>query len=225
MTEGPASAPGSGPGPHAGTDLPPPPPQPAAYPGTGATTLGGPRPSATGRLGYGDQPPGSRLARPDLGRRCLGALVDLAAIAGPTVIALVLWLRAPREIRTCGEGGATLCEVPTGPAVGIGWALVATSVVVAVALALLEGRTGASPGKRVVGLRTVDARELAPLGGGRNLLRRGAQALLAATVAGGVLDHLAPLVDRAGRTLHDRLAGAAVLDVDALADLRTREGR
>ncbi len=88
-----------------------------------------------------------------------------------------------------------------------------------VALAVWEGRTGATVGNRLLGIRTHDAATAEPAGVGRVLLRWLVLWISGVVpVVGTVLVLLSPLFDPSGRRQgwHDRLARTVVHDVRAV---------
>ena len=137
-----------------------------------------------------------------LGRRSVAGLVDVlvAAVGGGGVLALEL-ARSP-----------AVTSATIGTAVTIGSAAVLTAVLLA--QWLVHGRLGWTVGRWVLGVRTVDAVDRAPIGPWRVLLR-GLVVLAAGVVPvlGPLVVLCSPLLDRTGRLRgwHDRAAGAEVL--------------
>ncbi|MGW6129817.1 RDD family protein [Cellulomonas sp. NPDC055163] len=155
----------------------------------------------------------SHPAPATLGRRAAAFLLDLAAalvLGGGVVLAVAL-----RAARDAGSGAAV---TPTSPGVLLGaWALL-------LAQALVQwwthGTLGWTLGRRVLHLRTVDARTGRPLGLARVLLRSLVVAAGSVVLLGSFVVLASPLLDRTGRHRgwHDRAAGGEVVD------LRTAEG-
>lgn len=143
-----------------------------------------------------------------LGKRALAAVVDALAafLLGGAFLAAGAW-------RMAADGGA-----------GVPWLVLVGGPALAV-VGLVQwwyhGRRGATLGKALAGLRTVDAESGAPIGLGRTLLR--ALVVAAGTLVAGVgqLVVLAsPLFDASGRRQgwHDKAARALVVDLALGAD-------
>lgn len=185
----------------------------------------GPRPAPDLAAAMGDpaQTPGTKAyVEARFGRqaafvdRILPALVD-SLLALPVVLVPVLlgtWLvvaGSPDQV-ACGSYDGT-CTVPgtgNGALVALGVVAMLLSVVLALAFELWNqayrvSRTGQSLGRKICGLRVVNARtgELLTFG----------QALLKALVAGfaGLISAVWMLFDDEGRTLSDKVADAAVV--------------
>src|SRR5690606_9242235 len=143
-----------------------------------------------------------------LGKRALAAVVDALAafLLGGAFLAAGAW-------RMAADGGA-----------GVPWLVLVGGPALAV-VGLVQwwyhGRRGATLGKALAGLRTVDAESGAPIGLGRTLVR--ALVVAAGTLVAGVgqLVVLAsPLFDASGRRQgwHDKAARALVVDLALGAD-------
>ncbi len=149
-----------------------------------------------------DEPPAG------LGRRAAAAALDAFVVLVLGGWLLVAWWVDAVRAATAGE---------TVPAPGAGVAVGALLVlVVGVVQWVLHGRTGATLGRAVVGIRTLDVETREPVGVLRVLLRGlvvGAGVLLC--VVGVVVVLLSPLFDRTGRRRgwHDVAAGDEVLVV------------
>jgi uncharacterized RDD family membrane protein YckC len=118
-------------------------------------------------------------------------------------------------------------SAPGGVLVGIGsashgavraWMLSIGSVLLAIAVivqiwqtAWRQGARGQSWGKIPIGLRTVDAESLRPIGGPRGLLRWLVDLVLGAISILQLLNYLWPLWDRRHQTWADKVAGSVVL--------------
>jgi uncharacterized RDD family membrane protein YckC len=140
----------------------------------------------------------------DVDRRFYAFAVDrLIAWGLDAVVAVVV-------IRTLGAHG----HEPVGVLL-----IVATVLLVGLATAVLQGRTGLTPGKAVAGLRLVDTATEQPIGVGRAMLR-GLVLGLAAVPFGFGLAALAwtSVADRSRlrRGWHDRLVSSIVVDVRPL---------
>ncbi len=198
------------------SDLPPPPPEPPPPPPPGFT------PSAPPPPGY--QAYGATSATPtyaSFGAR-LGALViDGIVMFVFFVPALIAIFAGPTEIEACSVDEAgditiggdlnALCEVPTGAT----WAMFAVLMLVGVAAVLLYhakltgGPSGATVGKKAVGIKVVDASTGGPIGGGRAVGRY----LFASFISGNVflLGYLWSLWDKRNQTWHDKVVSSVVV--------------
>lgn len=145
-----------------------------------------------------------------LGRRAAAVALDLVLVllAGG-------WLNVVQAVRT---SSASLADEPA-PTSAPGWLLAACAagvLVVTLVQWVLHGRLGWTVGRRIVGIRTVDARTRRPIGMWRILLRGLVVALGSVVlVVGQLVVLLSPLFDHSGRRQgwHDRAARALVLDV------------
>lgn len=145
-----------------------------------------------------------------LGRRAAAVALDvvLVLLAGG-------WLNVVQAVRTTS---ASLADEPA-PTSAPGWlvaACAAGALVVVLVQWVLHGRLGWTVGRRVVGIRTVDARTRRPIGMWRVLLRGLVVALGSVVlVVGQLVVLLSPLFDHSGRRQgwHDLAARALVLDV------------
>lgn len=150
----------------------------------------------------------SHPAPASLGRRVLASLIDQA-------VALVLGggLVLVGAVRTLADPGGA----PVTPGVLlVGWALL---LVQGLVQWWTHGTFGWTVGRRLLQLRTVDARTGRPLGLARVLLRGLVVAAGGVVVVGSLVVLASPLLDRTGRNRgwHDRVAG------DEVVDLRTVE--
>lgn len=144
-------------------------------------------------------------------RRVVAALLDGA------VLGAVAWTAA-------GDGIAAPSLQPTfdsGPDTGaLPWTSSAVVVTAFVLMLLLQGLTGQTPGRRVVGIEVVRAPAEGPVGGPpgvvRSLLRCWAHLLDAI----GLVGYLRPLWHEQGRTFADSLVGTVVLRRAPRADGR-----
>ncbi|WP_258723681.1 RDD family protein [Cellulomonas sp. NS3] len=150
----------------------------------------------------------SHPAPASLGRRAAAFLLDQAValvLGGGVVLAVAL-----RTARDLGSGPAA---TPTSPGVLIGaWALL---LVQALVQWWTHGTLGWTLGRRVLHLRTVDARTGRPLGLTRVLLRSLVVAAGSVVLVGSLVVLASPLLDRTGRNRgwHDRVAGGEVVDL------------
>jgi uncharacterized RDD family membrane protein YckC len=164
-------------------------------------------PAPAPALAVDDRPAG-------LGRRFVAALVDqvLVLVLGGGLV-VVASLRVVLALR---DDPTTLPALPV-PLLALGSVL---ALAVTVTQWLLHGRHGWTLGRRLLGVRTVDAHSRRPLGPWRVLLRGlvVAAGVLACGV-GQLVVLLSPLFDRTGRCRgwHDRAAGAEVLRVATVA--------
>ncbi|GIG39921.1 RDD family protein [Cellulomonas phragmiteti] len=148
-----------------------------------------------------------------LGRRFLAVLVDqviVLALGGGVV--LVAALQVATAVRDGAVDAAAAATVPSP--------LLAAATVLAVLVTVLQwlahGRLGWTLGRRLLGVRTVDAHSRRPVGAGRVLVRGLVVAVgVLVCAVGQYLVLLSPLLDRTGRRRgwHDRAVGAEVLRV------------
>lgn len=134
----------------------------------------------------------------DWGRRVVAALLDGAVLTGAT------WL-----VLGSGSEAPSLTPVPPGSSVaeGVSWVSSPILVALVVVLVALQGYTGATPGKRVVGIAVVRASTGRPVGLVTSALRVVAHLLDAILLIG----YLRPLWDPQRRTFADSLLGTLVL--------------
>ena len=128
------------------------------------------------------------------------------------VPAIVAFVTGPRETGTCTDldGLETACEQPTGATIAlalglgvIGWILGLVYYVVPVA------RSGATPGKKMLGIKIVDARTLQPPTTGKALGRYLFLAFISAQVC--YLGLLWAIWDKEKRTWHDMVCDTRVV--------------
>ena len=131
-------------------------------------------------------------------RRVVAALLDSAVLTGAT------WL-------VLGSGGAAPSLTPavlrSSHDQGISWVSSPVLVALVVVLVAVQGYTGATPGKRVVGIAVVRAATGRPVGLLTSALRVVAHLLDAIVLIG----YLRPLWDMQRRTFADSLVGTVVL--------------
>lgn len=132
------------------------------------------------------------------GRRVVAALLDGAVLTGAT------WL-----VLGSGSEAPSLTPVPPGSPVaeGVSWVSSPILVALVVVLLALQGYTGATPGKRVVGIAVVRASTGRPVGLVTSALRLVAHLLDAILLIG----YLRPLWDAKCRTFADSMVGTLVL--------------
>ena len=147
-----------------------------------------------------EQPLAGALVPPyaNWGRRVVAALLDGAVLTGAT------WL-------VLGSGGEapSLAPAPSSTSVHqtVSWVSSPVLVALVVVLLALQGYTGATPGKRVVGIAVVRASTGRPVGLVTSALRVVAHLLDAILLIG----YLRPLWDAQRRTFADSLLGTLVL--------------
>lgn len=132
------------------------------------------------------------------GRRVVAALLDGAVLAGAT------WL-----VLGSGSEAPSLAPVPDSSTAhqGISWVSSPVLVALVVVLLAVQGYTGATPGKRVVGITVVRVSTGRPVGLVISALRVVAHLLDAILLIG----YLRPLWDAQCRTFADSLLGTRVL--------------
>jgi uncharacterized RDD family membrane protein YckC len=142
----------------------------------------------------------------------LDGLISLA-FAVPFLIGIVVVLVAgPKRRTTCSyaDGTPYACDVPAGGPIALAVLIGIVGVVAYVVWyqGVLPGR-GATPGKRVAGLRIVDSRSGRPIGTGRALGRY----LFATFISGQIcyLGYLWNLWDRDKQTWHDKVVSSYVV--------------
>lgn len=125
----------------------------------------------------------------DWGNRALGLLLDTALFIVPYLVLYVLGLTV---------SGAFLILAYL---LGFGWSIF---------LAVQLGRSGATPGMRVIGLRCIGMRTGQPIGGGMGFVR-----YLCHIVDGIIcfVGYLWPLWDRQRQTLADKMVSTVVITV------------
>lgn len=163
----------------------------------------------------------SHPAPASLGRRAVASLLDVAVallLGGGVVVAVAL--------RTARDVGSDPAATPAVPGVLLGaWALL---LVQALVQWWTHGTLGWTLGRRLLHLRTVDARTGRPLGLGRVLLRGLVVAAGSVVLVGWLVVLASPLLDRTGRNRgwHDRVVGGEVVDLRTAEAPRTgrREG-
>jgi uncharacterized RDD family membrane protein YckC len=182
-------------------------------PGYGPGPYGYPAvvPTPAQRLGYLDASFWERFAA-----SLLDGLIE-GLFMLPVAVALVAWVTASYETESsvCTDdfGRRYLCEVPTGAwvaklLVSYGVYIVATVVATIVYRVSTEGRTGQSWGKRVVGVRTIDAQTAQPIGTGR-IIGRVFGRLLSASCC--YIGFLWMLWDKDKQTWHDKMVRSIVV--------------
>lgn len=142
----------------------------------------------------------------------LDALISLA-FAVPFLIGIVVVLVAgPTRRTTCSydDGAPYACDVPAGGPIALAVLIGIVGVVAYVVWfqGVLPGR-GATPGKRIVGLRIVDSRSGLPIGTGRALGRYFFASFISAQIC--YLGYLWNLWDRDKQTWHDKVVSSYVI--------------
>lgn len=129
------------------------------------------------------------------GKRVLATLIDGGCLIALYVVAMIL------------------SKVP-----GIGGLLALIGMLVYLALAIfwlyLTGRDGQSPGKKVIGIKVLDANTGQTIGGGRGIIRA-----IAHFVDGLIcyIGYLFPLWDKKKQTIADKIIGTVVVEVPKMA--------
>lgn len=168
----------------------------------------------------------SPLGRASIPARAGAWFVDTVLVSFPVALAFALARFGPRETRSCSlnaEGRIAvpgqeavaqgICEGPTRSALVLIAVVLLITPVLWLVFQLREGHRGASIGKELFGLRLVDRSTGLPIGGGRAVVRNLVRALGIVVVAPAVIDHLWPLWDRQGQTIHDKAVDALVVPV------------
>ncbi|MFS0732149.1 RDD family protein [Microbacterium sp. 1P10UB] len=138
-----------------------------------------------------------------ISRRAIGYLIDAVIAAGLAIVLYGIVVVMATVAGADGMLGALLVGMPVASALLLAWFLVYT---------FMQSRSG-SIGMRAQGLRLVRARDEAPLGFGRALLRNLVFGLACSIVVG----YFTPLFDGSARFQgwHDRAAGALMTDARA----------
>lgn len=174
-------------------------PQPLPYGPDAPAATAGPAPAAPA-------PSGRRAVTASWLQRVCALLLDHVLAAVPwLLVGPYAWFTAERYTSEwTGEPVVMTTQAAD-------WAiLVAVAVHVVVWVAnrwVVQGRTGRSWGKRLMGLRLVDGRTGGAVGTGRTVGRELAHVL----DAPGMIGFLAPLWDGAGRTFADMVVGTVVV--------------
>ncbi len=195
--------------------VPPPPPgvQPPPPPGPG---FNAPPP---GYAAYGAPAPVAQYA--GFGARLGAWIIDGIVMFLFFVPAIIAISAGPTKIQACsvdssgnitiGEQLNALCEVPTGGTVAaaILLGIAAFAGVLVYQAKLAGGPTGATVGKRAVGIKIVDGTTGGPIGGGRAIGRW----LFASTISGWFfyLGFLWMLWDGRKQTWHDKVVSSVVV--------------
>jgi uncharacterized RDD family membrane protein YckC len=184
-------------------------PTPYQPAGTGSYQPAGPA-AYQGQEGIGPQDPpgyymGHRLA--GWGARAGAYLLDALFIAGPAIVLLI----GTAVLVAASSGG----QEPSQALIVLAFVLLTVAFAVQLGLTVynrwyLQGKTGQSWGKRIVGVRLVRMSDGQPVGGGMAFVRD-----VAHTVDGLIcyIGYLMPLWDDRRQTLADKLLNTVVLDV------------
>jgi uncharacterized RDD family membrane protein YckC len=219
-----ASPPGGGPFPPPGGGYPPPPRPggwPAAPPGP---PPGGPfaPPGAYGAPGYGyGQPYGGYVEKAGFWSRFAALIIDGLIVGTFSIPAWLALEVGPTRTTTCtvddgnnitgfGDEANALCEVPTNGTIALAVILYLAAVVAGIIyFAKLEGGpSGATVGKRALGIKVVDKYGGGPIGTGRAVGRYFAR-ILSAIVC--YLGYLWMLWDPEKQTWHDKMVNSYVV--------------
>lgn len=194
------------------SDIPPPPPPPP-LPGSYSAPIGS-APVQDAYPPYGAYGAGIPAYMEYAGwwMRLGAFLIDGLILGIPTrIVIYALRNRLPTEIDTCTvDGRRGLCEELTSRSFAI-VVFVAISILVLEAIfyyGYLEGRLGQTLGKRVVGIRVIDADTAQFIGMGRGIGRYFAR-LLSWLPCG--LGYLWPLWDDRKQTFHDKIVRSVVV--------------
>lgn len=125
------------------------------------------------------------------GKRVLASLVDFGCLIGFYLVVMIL------------------SKLPViGGLIGVVGML--AYLVLAIYWLYLTGRDGQSPGKKVIGIKVVDANTGQTIGGGRGVIRG-----IAHIVDGLIcyIGYLFPLWDKKKQTLADKIIGTVVVEV------------
>jgi uncharacterized RDD family membrane protein YckC len=138
-----------------------------------------------------------------LGRRVLGGLIDLAALAGVFVVVSLL-------AGGVNTGGATGVRTTASLSVSLtGWAFVLFAGLCFAYYFVLELRTGQTLGKRALGLRVIDINGAAPSAGA--VLLRTLGRIIDVLPIFYLVGLIALNVGRPRQRIGDRLAGTTVV--------------
>ncbi|MFN8034842.1 MAG: RDD family protein [Acidimicrobiia bacterium] len=197
-----------------------PPAQPPSYPppGYGAPAYGAPQYGAPqyGAPQYGAPQYGAPQYGPQyasFGARFLGWFVDGLITGLPLAILIIVILRAgPHHVVSCTVNGELrLCDVPTGGTVGIAVlvGLAAFVLLLIYYFGIPVGRSGQTVGKRLAGVRVLDAATGQPIGTGRAVGRQ----LFAQFISGWFcyLGYLWMLWDPNKQTWQDKVVSSVVI--------------
>lgn len=157
------------------------------------------------------QPVDETLTSASFGQRLVAYLLDLLIVGVPSiVIVFAVILSVPTEFVPCDEG---LCEEPTDS----GWTAIYLSLLAIFLLqvlywTLLEGASGRTLGKRMLGIQTVDLQTGSVIGYGRAAGRYAVRLLFAFLLwIPSLIDHLWMLWDDRDQTLHDKAVRSRVV--------------
>jgi uncharacterized RDD family membrane protein YckC len=135
--------------------------------------------------------------------------IDGLILSPFAIIGLIVLATGKKEIRVCRFDPNQFCKVPTSSTRSL-YDLIALAGFVAAVLyyGFLEGSTGQTIGKRVLGIKVVDARTGMPIGVGRAIGRSFARIL--STIVFG-LGYLWMLWDPNKQTWHDKIVSSYVI--------------
>lgn len=140
-----------------------------------------------------------------IGRRFLGMVIDNAVNIGIMMGLVFVMVSATEGPGVRASEGA--------PAVLM--ALICGFVALCPYWIICEGLWAATPGKLMLGMRVTD-RTGAPIGFGRAIGRNLMRSVLTIIPIGGLIDAVFVLMDDGRRSLHDRVAGTYVVDLDGM---------
>jgi uncharacterized RDD family membrane protein YckC len=138
-------------------------------------------------------------------RRAAAVLLDAAIVGIPAAILIASVASALRDDDPGGPAGSDALVL-------LGTVFAIVFIVIPIYYALFIGGTGATPGKRLLGLQVTDASSAESIGYGRALLRWITfSAMWIVFFPVGVLDALSPLWDRNRQAWHDKVANSVVV--------------
>jgi uncharacterized RDD family membrane protein YckC len=111
----------------------------------------------------------------------LGAfIIDLLIVAAFNIPGWLVLFTGPKEIDVCPGDETSLCEVPTDGTLAIAFILYGLAIIGGIVYyAVLDGKRGATVGKRAVGIKVVDIHTGQPIGTARGVGRYFAKILAA----------------------------------------------
>jgi uncharacterized RDD family membrane protein YckC len=151
----------------------------------------------------------------------LGAyLIDSLLSAVFAIPAIVILLTGPTELSTCNVDSngdfsfdgdfKSICEGPTGGTIA---AAVLAGVVLVLGFAIYQakrqGETGATIGKKAVGIKVIDANTGATIGFGRSVGRLLFAGFISSNIC--LLGYLWAIWDQRSQTWHDKVVNSVVI--------------
>jgi uncharacterized RDD family membrane protein YckC len=143
--------------------------------------------------------------------RFAAVIIDGLILSPFTIAAQIELHTGPTKISTCTFDAAELCKSPSNSTRATYWLIVLVGFVAAlVYVALTEGRTGQTLGKKALGIKVVDTYTGAPIGSGRAVGRYFAKILSGIPC---FLGFLWMLWDPQKQTWHDKIVRSYVVAV------------